>query len=163
TTRANRMSAINGVMMQHFHWYSPADGSLWRDVRSRARDLADAGFTALWLPPAYKGIGGKDDVGYGAYHLYDLGAFDQKGSVRTKYGTRQEYLDAIRAAQSAGLQVCADFVLNHRIGGDEAEVANATPYPQDDRRAPKGPTRPIKSYTRFRFSGRAGKHSAFEW
>lgn len=153
----------NGVLMQYFHWYVPADGSLWRDVRARAADLAAAGFSALWLPPAYKGIGGKADVGYGVYDLYDLGEFDQKGSVRTKYGTRQEYLDAIRAAQSAGLQVYADLVLNHKIGGYEAELVKATPFPQDDRKAPTGPPRQIKTYTRFTFPGRAGKYSRFTW
>ena len=43
------------------------------------------GVTALWLPPAYKGAGGDKDVGYGVYDLYDLGEFNQKGSVPTKY------------------------------------------------------------------------------
>ncbi len=50
------MTIQNGVMMQHFHWYTPADGSFWRDVEAQAGALAQAGFTALWLPPAYKGI-----------------------------------------------------------------------------------------------------------
>ena len=97
------MSATNGVMMQFFHWYSPADGSLWDEARARATELAEAGFTAVWLPPAYKGVNGAADVGYGVYDLYDLGEFDQKGSVRTKYGTKQQYLDAVRALQQAGL------------------------------------------------------------
>lgn len=35
-----------------------------------------------WLPPAYKGIGGKDEVGYGVYDVYDLGEFDQKGTIK---------------------------------------------------------------------------------
>ncbi|MEH6873862.1 MAG: alpha-amylase, partial [Candidatus Competibacter sp.] len=51
------MTELNGVMMQYFHWYSPDDGSLWDEVSSRADALAQAGFTALWLPPAYKGFG----------------------------------------------------------------------------------------------------------
>jgi alpha-amylase len=37
------MPATNGVMMQYFHWYTPADGSLWKEVASRSRELADAG------------------------------------------------------------------------------------------------------------------------
>lgn len=55
-------------------------------------------------PPAYKGHQGREDVGYGVYDLYDLGEFDQKGSVPTKYGTREEYLSAIRALQARGLK-----------------------------------------------------------
>ena len=55
-------------------------------------------------PPTRKG--GIDDVGYGVYDTYDLGEFDQKGTVRTKYGTRSEYLSAIRMLHLADLQRC---------------------------------------------------------
>src|SRR5512138_1952171 len=102
------MTDINGVMMQYFHWYVPSDGTLWKFVSSKATEIAEAGITSLWLPPAYKGIGGSADVGYGVYDLYDLGEFDQKGSVRTKYGTRDEYLAAVQALRDAGVQVYAD-------------------------------------------------------
>src|SRR5512138_2473165 len=122
------MPETNGVMMQYFHWYIPDDGSLWEQVAARAGELAAAGITALWLPPAYKGIGGGSDVGYGVYDLYDLGEFDQKGSVRTKYGTKQGYLDAVAALKMAGVQVYADAVLNHRMGADKAEASRAVPY-----------------------------------
>lgn len=59
--------------------------------------------------------------GYDLYDLYDLGEFDQKGSVRTKYGTKEEYIDAIHAVKEAGLQVYTDIVLNHMGGGDETK------------------------------------------
>jgi alpha-amylase len=153
----------NGVMMQYFHWYSRDDGSLWDEVAARASDLAAAGVTALWLPPAYKGTGGSRDVGYGVYDMYDLGEFEQKGSRRTKYGTREQYLAAVKAAQRAGMQVYADVVLNHRMGGDAAEPARATPYPQDDRLRPRSGLREIRCYTHFHFPGRSKAHSAFEW
>jgi alpha-amylase len=148
------MPVQNGVMMQYFHWYTPADGTLWDSASSRAAELAQAGFTALWLPPAYKGTGGGSDVGYGVYDMYDLGEFDQKGSVRTKYGTKKQYVAAVAAIQKVGLQVYADTVLNHRIGADAAEVVRATPFPQDDRLRPKSEPRDIEAYTRFRFPGR---------
>ena len=67
------MSHANGVMMQYFHWYLPPDGSLWTQLARDAQDLAAAGFTALWLPPAYKGSNGSNDVGYAVYDLYRLG------------------------------------------------------------------------------------------
>jgi alpha-amylase len=127
------MPATNGVMMQYFHWYCAQDGTLWNEVRSRARELAEAGITGIWLPPAYKGSGGPHDVGYGVYDMYDLGEFDQKGSVRTKYGTRDEYLAAIKGLQAAGLQVYADTVLNHRMGGDMTELVTATPFAETQR------------------------------
>ncbi len=153
----------NGVMMQYFHWYTPADGLLWNEVSSRATELAAAGITGVWLPPSYKGTGGGYDVGYGVYDMYDLGEFDQKGSVRTKYGAREEYLAAVKAIQSAGIQVYADAALNQRMGGDATELARATPFAQEDRRQPTGATREIRAYTRFTFPGRKGKYSPFEW
>jgi alpha-amylase len=154
---------LNGVMMQYFHWYSRGDGGLWNEVAERAGELARSGFTALWLPPAYKGTGGSFDVGYGVYDMYDLGEFPQKGSLRTKYGTRPEYVDAVKAAQRAGLQVYADTVLNHRMGGDEQEDLVATPYSPDDRRHAIGPSRDVSAYSRFSFPGRAGRYSTFSW
>ncbi|MBW4643846.1 MAG: alpha-amylase [Goleter apudmare HA4340-LM2] len=157
------MAELNGAMMQYFHWYIPNDGTLWNKVDSAAKELADAGFTALWLPPAYKGFAGAYDVGYGVYDLFDLGEFDQKGSIRTKYGTRQEYLDAIKSLKAQGLQVYADAVLNHKMGGDATETPKATPFPQNDRLNPKGGLQEIKSYTHYNFPGRQGKYSNFEW
>jgi len=157
------MTHLNGVMMQYFHWYSPDDGSFWNEVGRQADALAQAGFTALWLPPAYKGVGGSRDVGYGVYDLYDLGEFEQKGSIRTKYGTRQHYLQAIAALHAAGLHVYADTVLNHRIGGDATELTQATPFLQDDRLHPVGEMREVQAYTHFSFPGRRGQYSSFEW
>jgi alpha-amylase len=157
------MAQINGTMMQYFHWYTPNDGNLWSKVELSAPELADAGFTALWLPPAYKGFAGSYDVGYGVYDLFDLGEFDQKGSVRTKYGTRQQYLDAVKSLQTHGLQVYADTVLNHRMGGDGVETPKATPFSQNDRLNPKGGLQEIKTYSHYNFPGRQGKYSNFEW
>jgi alpha-amylase len=150
-------------MLQDFHWYGPGDGTFWEGVLARARDLAAAGFTAVWLPPAYKGTGGAFDVGYGVYDMYDLGEFPQKGTVRTKYGTKAQYLAAVKALQAAGVQVYGDVVLNHRMGGDAVEAVLATPYAQDDRLRPVGAAREIDAYAHFRFPGRAGKYSSFEW
>ncbi|MEA5602360.1 alpha-amylase [Nostoc sp. UHCC 0252] len=157
------MAKINGTMMQYFHWYIPNDGNLWSKVEASAPELADAGFTAMWLPPAYKGFAGSYDVGYGVYDLFDLGEFEQKGSIRTKYGTRKQYIDAVKSLQTHGLQVYADAVLNHRMGGDAVETPKATPFPQDDRLNPKGGLQDIKTYTHYNFPGRQGKYSNFEW
>ena len=54
--------------------------------------------------PAYKGIS-QEDVGYGVYDMYDLGEFNQKGTVRTKYGTKEEYLEAVQAFHAAGMNI----------------------------------------------------------
>ncbi len=149
---------MTGVMLQAFHWYLPQGGTLWREVTAAADDLARAGFTAIWLPPAYKGHVGGYDVGYGVYDMYDLGEFDQKGTIPTKYGTRDQYLAAIRALQAAGIAVYADIVWNHRLGGDGSEAIRATPHSTHDRSRPSGPTREVEVWTRFDFAGRGGTY-----
>ena len=109
---------MNRTMIQDFEWYLPADGRHWRRCAEQAAALKELGITDVWLPPAFKGTGGAEDVGYGVYDTYDLGEFSQKGSVATKYGTREEYLEAVRALQAQGIAVYADIVLNHRMGAD---------------------------------------------
>src|SRR5690606_11071628 len=103
------------------------------------------------------------DDGYGVYDLFDLGEFDQIGTVRTKYGTKDEYLRTIRAAQSAGMEGYADIVLQHRLGGDEAEDVVATPMDPNDRPTAIVEPRQIKVYTPIRFPGQQGKYSTVEW
>ena len=157
------MSAPNGVMMQYFHWYNAPDGNLWNELADNAEALAEAGVTALWLPPAYKGSAGGYDVGYGVYDMYDLGEFDQKGSVRTKYGTKDEYIEAIKAVQALDIEVYADVVLNHKLGGDEPEDFTATPFAPHNRHKAIGDPVTIQAWTHFNFPGRDGKYSDFDW
>jgi alpha-amylase len=154
---------FNGTMMQWFHWYIPADGQHWNRLTDTAADLCKAGITALWLPPAYKGIGGGYDVGYGVYDIFDLGEFNQKGSIRTKYGTKAEYLTAVATAKAVGLQIYADVVFNHKMGGDAEEEFEAIPFDLGDRNRTLGGPRNIKSWTRFDFPGRGDQYSSMKW
>src|SRR5919199_1556677 len=140
------MPGENGVIFQPFQWYTPAHGTLWNALRERAPELAREGFTALWLPPAYKGQGGASDVGYGVYDLFDLGEFPQKGTVRTKYGTRDELLAAVGEAQRCGLQVYADVVFNHKDGGDFPEEVWAQEVSWDDRNRALSDWYPISAW-----------------
>jgi alpha-amylase len=157
------MSETNGVMMQYFHWYLPNEGNLWKQVAENAHDLAERGVTSLWLPPAYKGAGGGYDVGYGVYDLFDLGEFDQKGSVRSKYGTKDEFAAAVKAAQDVGIRIYADAVFNHKMGADAEEETEAKPYNPDNRNEAVGDYQKIKAWTHFTFPGRSGKYSTMEW
>src|SRR3982750_118500 len=122
----------NGTMIQFFHWYTPADGSLWKHTKEEAPRLAKLGLTAAWLPPASKAAGGGYSVGYDVYDLYDLGEFDQKGTIRTKYGTRNELEEATKTLKVAGIQVILDVVVNHKGGGDEVEKMMAVKVDPED-------------------------------
>ena len=157
------MSETNGVMMQYFHWYTPADGSLWTELSHSSSRLAALGVTSVWLPPAGKGIGGAADVGYGTYDLFDLGEFDQKGSVRTKYGTKEQYLAACTACRDHGIRVYADAVFNHKMGGDAVETVLANRVDPDNRGQFIGEPATIEAWTHFHFPGRAGQHSTMQW
>lgn len=152
----------NGVMMQFFQWYAPNDGSLWRELEGKAAELAQMGISSLWIPPCYKGTDGSNDVGYGVYDLFDLGEFDQKGSVRTKYGRKEELLAAIKAAQAVGIQVYADTVFNHRMGGDAQEMVRAHWVNPDDRNQISPDLTTIQPWTRFDFAARGDAYSSLK-
>jgi alpha-amylase len=152
-----------GTVLQYFHWYMPNEGNLWKQIKSEAPRLKSLGFTSIWFPPAYKGSGGGYSEGYDVYDLYDLGEFDQKGSVRTKYGTRQEYLDAIDAVHKCGMRVMVDIVLNHKAGGDELEKIKVVKVNPENRTKVISAPFEIEAFTKFTFPGRAKKYSAFEW
>lgn len=152
-----------GVMFQYFEWNYPNDGRLWRELAAQAVELHNLGVTAVWMPPAQKGLGGVNDVGYGVYDLYDLGEFDQKGTVRTKYGTVEEFLAAVKAVQDAGMDAYADVVLNHRMGGDETEEVEIEEISHDNRNVVVSPPYKIKAWSHYTFPGRGETYSAFKW
>ena len=152
----------NETMMQYFEWYLPNDGLWWKRCAAKAPNLHALGITQVWLPPAYKGTS-QEDVGYGVYDLYDLGEFDQKGNIRTKYGTREEYLAAIRAFHDEKIQVYADIVLNHRMGGDETEEVSAVSDSPENRLEQIGEAQKVRVWSKFNFDGRKGKYSRFQW
>ncbi|WP_031529945.1 alpha-amylase [Dyadobacter crusticola] len=153
----------NYTMLQFFEWYYPADGSLWNHFAAEAERLNSMGFDAVWLPPAHKGMEGGKSSGYDSYDLYDLGEFDQKGSVRTKYGTKEELIAAIKRAQEVGLNVYSDIVLNHMGGADEKETVTVREVTPENRNEFVSEPKQIEAYTRFTFPGRAGKYSDFIW
>ena len=155
--------ASNNTLMQYFEWYLPSDSTLWDKVTKDAKHLNSIGITSVWLPPAYKGASGKNDVGYGVYDLYDLGEFDQKGSIPTKYGTKDEYLNAIKTLKENNIQVLADIVLNHKLGADETEEVLAVQDDASNRNISLSEAKPIKAWTKYNFPGRQDKYSDFKW
>jgi glycosidase len=152
----------NQTLMQFFEWYVPADGNHWNRLASEADALREVGINGIWLPPAYKAVTGSD-VGYGVYDWYDLGEFDQKGTVRTKYGTKWELKSAIAKLKTNQMKVYADVVMNHKAGADGNETANAIEVDRKNRTIERSGAYPITSYTRFWFPGRGSTYSSFQW
>lgn len=150
-------------MIQFFHWYSEGNSQLYPQLEQSAEYLNDLGITDAWLPPAYKGAGGGYSVGYDPYDLYDLGEFDQKGNVETKYGSKDQYLSACQTLQKHGISVIADIVLNHKAGGDEKEKFHVVKVDPENRQQNISEPFEIESFTKFTFPGRGEKYSAFKW
>ena len=144
----------NQTVMQYFEWYLPSDGQHWNHLAEDAQHLSDLGISHVWMPPAFKGTN-KDDVGYGVYDLFDLGEFDQKGTIRTKYGFKDEYLNAINRLKDVGIVPMADVVLNHKAAADKLETFEVVEVDPEDR------TKEISKP--FEIDGRQKAYNDFEW
>ncbi len=152
----------NGTMMQYFEWNLPNEGTFWRQLKDDAAHLADIGISAVWIPPACK-CTNQDNVGYGIYDLYDLGEFDQKGTTRTKYGTKKELQAAISELHRNGISVYLDAVMNHKAGADYTETFMAQEVAEDNRLEDITEPYEIEGWTGFDFPGRKDKYSDFKW
>ncbi len=152
----------NGTMMQYFEWNLPNEGKFWKQLRDEAPHLAELGISAVWIPPACK-CSDQDNVGYGIYDLYDLGEFDQKGTVRTKYGTKEELQKAIKTLHENGISVYLDAVMNHKAGADYTETFMAQEVAEDNRHENLTEPYEIEGWTGFEFPGRGDKYSDFKW
>ena len=177
----------NGVMFQFFSWFLPTDASiqeskpLWVFLEKQAANLSKAGITAVWIPPAYKGWGGKDNkttetVGYDVYDHFDLGEFANNNEfggstpARTKYGDKAQLKSAIDELHNQNIQVYADIVINHKFGGQADgtfwEVVRVEPKDRNYLRFGSGFEEgviDVEGYTSFNFPARSNKYSSFQW
>lgn len=153
----------NGTMLQFFHWYTPNDGNFWKHLKIEAKRLSEMGINAVWLPPACKANAGSCSVGYDVYDLYDLGEFDQKGTVRTKYGTKQELIEAVEECHRYKINVYVDIVLNHLAGADERENVTIIKVNENNRLEAISEAYETEAFTKFNYTGRNNKYSNFVW
>ena len=161
----------NITMFQAYEWDTDRDGQHWNRVANMATELSNLGISQVWLPPAYKGMYGVDDTGYNPYDLYDLGEFcgnTEQPILRTRYGTKDQYLNAIKQLQSKGIKVLADVVLNHKAGGEKPEEVVCTEVDANNRYKVKSTNTKILAYTKFNFDvygerSRNNTYSSFKW
>lgn len=117
-------AADNTTLFQGFEWYLPSDGLHYQRLKRELQKLKQLGVDQVWLPPGCK-AGWQGSNGYDIYDAYDLGEFDQKGSRRTKFGDKRDLLDLAKFAQSIGVRLCWDAILNHRSAADYTEKCQA--------------------------------------
>lgn len=151
------------TIFQFFHWYFPKEKKLWNEVAKQAEHLSFTGISHVWLPPAYKSSAGDNGVGYDVYDLFDLGEFDQKGSVATRYGTKDEYINTIKTLHEHKLNAMADIVLNHKNGADENDKATVIQVDTNDRNKVVSEPAEKEIPTKYYFPGRNKKYSEFVW
>ncbi len=129
----NRLAAQDDVMMQAFYWDVPVDvtnkNGFWYDsLRVKIPSLKAAGFRGIWTPPPSKGNWGVTDMGYGIFDHYDLGNYNQKGTVETRFGSRTELLNLLSTARSTAngprMEVYADVILNHIYANQDQNQNN---------------------------------------
>jgi len=85
----------------------------WDELTTKMPEIAEAGYTSLWLPPPAK-AGSVFSVGYDLFDPFDLGDKNQRGTIRTKYGTKAELQQVVETAHRFGLRVYFDNIMNHR-------------------------------------------------
>ncbi|MHA1617718.1 MAG: alpha-amylase family glycosyl hydrolase, partial [Promethearchaeota archaeon] len=108
-----------GIMLQPYYWKVPDDGKWWATLKGYLPEFADFGIDSLWLPPAQKTPPGDTTTyGYEPFDYYDLGEFNQKGRIRSRYGTRTELESLIQSANNLNIGAVADIVINHNQGGE---------------------------------------------
>lgn len=97
----------------------------WDELIQKMPEIAEAGYTSLWLPPPAR-AGSVFSVGYDLFDPFDLGDKNQRGTTRTKYGTKEQLLQVVETAHRFGLRVYFDNVMNHR-GFDIPGYNSSTP------------------------------------
>jgi len=100
---------------------SPLDGNAsvpfwWDHLAAQANAFRKAGFTAVWLPPPYKGASGGLSSGYDPFDDYDLGSKNQRRTVPTRHGTRELLQRCAAVMRANGLDIYVDIVNHHRDG-----------------------------------------------
>ncbi len=88
----------------------------WKEIERRIPEVAEAGYTSLWLPNPCKGGSGAYSVGYDPFDRFDLGDQNQSGTVATRYGTKADLLRLVEVAQRFGVRVYFDNVMAHNAG-----------------------------------------------
>jgi Alpha amylase, catalytic domain len=101
------------VILQYFN-------TSWNEIATRMPELAEAGYTALWLPPPFQ-AGSQNSVGYDIFDRFNYGS----GGIVTRYGSADDVLNLVLTAHRFGIRVYFDNVMAHN-GGSIPDTAVST-------------------------------------
>jgi alpha-amylase len=103
------------VIFEGFWWdyynnnYPNGWSNYLADLSNRLRGL---GIDGVWVPPSIKNAGTNSN-GYSPFDQYDLGDKYQKGSLKTRLGSKDELLRMFGVMHANGMDVIQDVVFNH--------------------------------------------------
>jgi alpha-amylase len=120
----------NPVLCEAFEWNLKADHKHWQRLRLALPSLKDIGIDYLWLPPGSKARD-LESNGYDIYDPYDLGEFDQKGGIPTKFGTKEDLLELAEEAKRMQMGLIWDAIFNHRGFADGTEMVKVVEVDQN--------------------------------
>ncbi|GKT95642.1 glycoside hydrolase family 13 protein (alpha amylase) [Colletotrichum tofieldiae] len=152
----------NPVQLQAFEWNLPADHKHWRRLRLALPALKLIGVNSLWLPPGSKAKDPESN-GYDIYDAWDLGEFNQKGSVPTKWGTKGDLVSLAADAEKNSIGLVWDAIHNHRAYADSTEMVRVVEVDPSDRRRDITEPYEIEAWTKFNYEARSGKYSKFKY
>ena len=111
----------NPVLLEAFEWNLQCDHNQCMRIRQAVPSLKEVVIDHLFLQPGIKAKDAESN-GYDIYDAYDLGEFDQKGTVPTKWGSKED-LDALAAeCKRSGVGLVWDAIFNHRAFADSTEM-----------------------------------------
>src|ERR1700753_4292540 len=162
TSLEKKPTPQNSTLLQGFEWNVPADGNHWKRLLGQLEALKALGVNSVCLPPGCKAASPEGN-GYDIYDLWDLGEFDQKGTVRTKWGSKDDLMALANKAKEIGVGLYWDAVLNHKAGADSIEKCQGVEVHPDDRTKDITDPYEIEAWLGFDFPGRGDKYSPMKW
>jgi alpha-amylase len=152
----------NSTLLQGYEWNCPADNKHYKRLAAEVHKLRSIGITNIWLPPGCKAAN-PQGVGFDIYDLYDLGEFDQKGSVATRWGSKEDLIELTKVAKEHSVGLYWDAVLNHKAGADRTEKCRVIEVNSDDRTKEISDAYEIEGWLGFDFPGRGDKYSSMKY
>ncbi|KAJ3706802.1 hypothetical protein LUZ61_010507 [Rhynchospora tenuis] len=91
------------ILFQGFNWESK-NRNWWEHLANKVLDLANSGFTSIWLPPPTQSL---SPEGYLPQNLYSLDSC---------YGSSDQLRSLLGKLSEHKIRAMADVVINHRVG-----------------------------------------------
>eukprot|EP00252_Welwitschia_mirabilis_P016295 TRINITY_DN3595_c0_g1_i1.p1 TRINITY_DN3595_c0_g1~~TRINITY_DN3595_c0_g1_i1.p1 ORF type:complete len:419 (+),score=77.94 TRINITY_DN3595_c0_g1_i1:182-1438(+) len=103
---ANVIQSGREILLQGFNWESHKH-KWWPNMQQKVLEIAKAGFTSVWLPPAFDSLAPQ---GYLPRDIY---------SLNSAYGTEYELRSLLKTMWQNNVRAMADIVINHRVGSTQ--------------------------------------------